>query len=175
MAVFAPIPSAIVRMTVRAKPGDLRNWRKAMRTSCIGALGAIGTHYKQLRFRGPNSSTQVFQCLYLPMPLQSGVHLRHCTGQFRTIQTDIQYVVRRTEMRTVPDYFLVVGYWRNILSTAVLTCSTSFCFLSLSFSDAMPRHTSFFWLASMRSTTSWPLWTETIVVDPGTAPHIRKF
>src|SRR5215470_1884390 len=29
MAVVAPIPSASVRITVSAKPGDLRSWRKA--------------------------------------------------------------------------------------------------------------------------------------------------
>ena len=29
MAVFAPIPSEIVRITVAANPGDLRSWRRA--------------------------------------------------------------------------------------------------------------------------------------------------
>src|ERR1035437_7803574 len=35
MAVFAPIPSAMVRMTVSANPGDLRNCRNATRISCM--------------------------------------------------------------------------------------------------------------------------------------------
>ena len=42
-------------------------------------------------------------------------------------------------------------------STAVFTCSTSFICCSLSFSVAMPRHTSSFAPASSKSTTSWPL------------------
>ena len=29
IAVFAPIPSEIVRMTVAANPGDFWNWRRA--------------------------------------------------------------------------------------------------------------------------------------------------
>src|SRR5436305_12076872 len=35
MAVFAPMPSASVRIAVRVKPGDLRSWRKANLRSFI--------------------------------------------------------------------------------------------------------------------------------------------
>ena len=33
IAVFAPIPSASVRMAIRVKPGDFRSWRSAKRRS----------------------------------------------------------------------------------------------------------------------------------------------
>src|SRR5437868_15092833 len=35
MAVFTPIPSASMRTATKAKPGDLRSWRKANRRSVI--------------------------------------------------------------------------------------------------------------------------------------------
>src|ERR1044071_5876593 len=33
IAVFAPMPSASVRMAMNANPGDLRSWRRAIRMS----------------------------------------------------------------------------------------------------------------------------------------------
>src|SRR5262249_10593564 len=36
MAVLAPMPSEMVRITVAAKPGDLRNWRRASFRSYMG-------------------------------------------------------------------------------------------------------------------------------------------
>src|SRR5205823_4779073 len=36
MATFAPMPREIVRITVRANPGDLRNWRRASLKSYMG-------------------------------------------------------------------------------------------------------------------------------------------
>ena len=63
--------------------------------------------------------------------------------------------IERPTAQLAFHYF--TGYCWNIFSTAVLTCLISFCLLSLSFSVAMPRHASFFWPASMTSTTSWPL------------------
>src|SRR5579863_1481246 len=36
MATLAPMPSEMVRMTVAAKPGDLRNWRRASLRSYMG-------------------------------------------------------------------------------------------------------------------------------------------
>src|ERR1700692_303526 len=36
MATFAPMPSEMVRITVAAKPGDLRNWRRASLRSYMG-------------------------------------------------------------------------------------------------------------------------------------------
>src|SRR3974390_958532 len=38
MAVLAPMPKAMVRITVRAKPGDFRICRNATRISCIGEV-----------------------------------------------------------------------------------------------------------------------------------------
>ena len=48
IAVLAPMPSATVRMTVRANPGDLRNCRKAKRISFIGGslrAPSVGSRY----------------------------------------------------------------------------------------------------------------------------------
>src|SRR5579871_4030321 len=36
MATLAPMPREMVRMTVAAKPGDLRNWRRASLRSYMG-------------------------------------------------------------------------------------------------------------------------------------------
>src|ERR1700745_1898358 len=38
MAVLAPMPSEMVRITVAAKPGDFRNWRSANFRSYIGRV-----------------------------------------------------------------------------------------------------------------------------------------
>src|ERR1700733_15710769 len=98
-AVFAPMPSASVRMAITVKPGDLRSMRSANLASCINVPINPPCHAQ----RTIRANAAGFSCSLVPQCLDwiyaGGAHRRHHARRNRHGYQDQRDASKRERLR----------------------------------------------------------------------------